>query len=171
VAPLADLNDWGNYATGDPPSNAEALLDAASGLVRTYCGWSISEEIVDGAVFDSDGSKLLLLPTLHLTVVTQVLVDGTEVTDFTWSQMGALAREGCWPAGFRRITVSFTHGWNPVQAEVKAMVVGLVSRVSTTPANLEQKTVGAVTYRYTEAGASMVLGSAEQRVLDRYRLP
>jgi hypothetical protein len=156
---------------GDPPDNLDTLVEVASGVVRNYCEWSISEETVTARVFDADGSRLLLLPTLHLTDVDEVLIDGTEVTDFSWSEMGALCRQGRWPVGFRRVTVTFTHGYAEVPAEIQAIVFGLAQRGATVTPGLRTRTVGAVTYQYADGASGSALDVAEKSVLDRYALP
>jgi hypothetical protein len=171
VASLADPSEWSEYARGDAPVNAQTLLDVASGVVRTYCGWSISEEDVVDGVYDADGSRLLLLPTLYLTAVHEVLIDGVAVTDFSWSQMGALSRDGRWPAGFRRVMATWGHGYTDTPAEIKAIVFGLAQRGTTVRPGLRTRTVGAVTYQYADGASGSALDEAEKSVLDRYRLP
>lgn len=171
MAPLADPAAWSDYVEGVVPANAATLLEVASGTIRTYCGWSISEETVTGGVYDSDGSRLLLLPTLHLTAVAEVLVDGVAVTDYSWSEMGALKRECRWPCGFRRVTVSYTHGYATAPAEVQAIAFGLAKRGATIRPGLKTRTVGAVTNQYTDGVSGTSLDAYETAVLDRYRVP
>lgn len=173
---LVDVAEWSDYARVPPPPNAATLLEAASGVVRTYCGWSISAETVEGQPRDGDGSSLLLLPTLRLTAVTAVVLAGRALVDgvdFDWSTAGIIQRlpyGRCWPHKKRAIVTSYRHGYVLVPAEIKAVVVALAARSATAPAGLVQQTVGAITYRWAEAASSFGPTDGEKAVLDRYRV-
>jgi hypothetical protein len=166
---LATGADWPDYVGVDPPENADALLQAASGLVRLSCGWNISRETVTEQLLDGSGATILFLPTLHLVDVTEVLIDGTAVTDYRKSAMGALYRAAGWPWGFENISASYVDGLDPVPAEVKALVVNMAARTVGPTPGLIQKTVGQVSYRWGDV-SGIRLDLADERVLSRYRI-
>lgn len=177
MAPLADADDWGDYSSTAPPANVATLLDAASGAIRTYCGWSISEEDVDEVV-DTDGSALLMLPTLLLTAVDEVVIDDEELVldeDYIWSAKGIVRRQPrgrCWPEAYQSTAIAWTHGYDPVPAEIKAIVVGLAARFASAPAGgVVEEQVGQIRVRYGEGSTVIAPDIYERAVLDRYRLP
>ncbi|MEV7268409.1 hypothetical protein AB0N38_33120 [Micromonospora aurantiaca] len=177
MASLVDVADWSKYTPVPPPGNAQALLDAASSLIRGHCGWSISREVDVDLVLDGNGGRVLLLPTLRLDAVT-VTVDEQPLVpdvDFEWSTSGILRRlSGCWPDRYRSIGARLTHGYAPVPADVQKLCVALAAR-QVTPAGanpgMKAETIG--NYSYT-AGASvpgsMLLEPPELVLLDPYQI-
>jgi hypothetical protein len=165
--------------TVDPEAGTLALR-LASGIVRDYVGWSLSEETTT-FVFDGSGHVLQSLPTLHLTAVAEVRLDGVPLVhaasnwpraaEYTWSQRGQLYRPLGWPARFRVGEADVTHGYPPGQLPdaVLAVVLGLAGGVVSNPGNtLRSKTVGSVTHTYRDAPAEMTPLQALQ--LSGYRL-
>lgn len=177
MAPLCEVAEWGDYTPNPPPANAATLLNAASGVVRSYSGWQISAEHIRGQRVDGDGSSVLMLPTLRLTAVTSVAVEERRLArgrDYTWSAAGVIRRlppGHRWPQAHQAIAASYRHGYDPVPAEIKAIAVSLAARTATVPAGLVQQTVGAITYRWAEGVTSIGLAPGEKAVLNRYRLP
>jgi hypothetical protein len=167
MAPLAGVTDWPNYTSAPVPGNAEHLLEAASGVIRSYVEWSISRETVVDARLDSPGGTLLLLPTLLLVSVQEVAVDDAAVTDYTWSPLGMLERASGWPAGFGRLTLSYTHGYEPTPAEIKSYTVSVAAAAAASVAGKVQESIG--DWSATYATVERVFGSMGKTVLDRYR--
>jgi hypothetical protein len=174
VAPLASVDEWPSYTSVPVPDNAASLLAASSGAIRDYCGWSISAETDVVGVFDGPGTELLVLPTLLLTAVTEVLVDGQALTSEQWrmSRSGLVRRVGgCWPCEFGSVQVTYSHGHNPAPDAVKALCVTVAARQPAHPSPLQSETVGEYSYRTAlTLPGSIVLERIEQRLLDRYAL-
>lgn len=147
---------------------AQQALHAASGQVRTYCGWPISYEEEVGATLDSNGSRIIALPCLRLTAVHEVLVHGEVVTDYEWSASGVLYRAAGWPRGLRAVWVNYSGGYEQPPPELLAVVCGLTGRLST-PAGVASWSVGAQTVTFSQDGGPG-LSSVERAVLDRYRI-
>lgn len=168
---LAAVEDWGKYTAAPQPGNAADLLAAASQAVVTYCGWPIVRQVVVGQVFDTDGSWLLRLPTLLLVSVESVLLDGVEVTNYSWSADGVLARSWpyAWPYGYRRVAVSYTHGYATVPADIAEIVVARAARAAALIPGLKSETVGGIQEVYADA-SNTGLGVFDKVALDRYRL-
>lgn len=118
-----ELGQWKQLDVDELDTDAAALAVAgASGMVRAWCGWPISQETVTDAVLDGPGSRSLWLPTLRLTAVSSVAVNGDELTvgtQYDWTGYGKLIHRGCWPRTPRSITITYTHGYDPVPDEVK----------------------------------------------------
>jgi hypothetical protein len=167
MAPLATVLDWPNFTTAPVPGNAEFLLEAASGVIRTYTEWSISREVVVDHRIDGPGGTLLLLPTLLLESVQAVEVDGEAVTDYTWSTLGMLERAAGWPRAFGAISASYTHGYATVPAEIKSYTVSVAAAAAASVAGKVQESIG--DWSATYATVERVFGSMGRTVLDRYR--
>lgn len=106
---------------------ATLALENASGVIRDRCGWSISRETVTDTL-DGDGGRSLWLPTLKLVDVASVAVGGQTLTvekDFDWTAYGKLIRAGHWPHRPRSITITYTHGYDPVPDGVRAVCLKL----------------------------------------------
>lgn len=182
LATLAELNQAAQRVV-DPTAGMLALA-SASGLVRDYVGWSISEETVTFVV-DGSTTTLLGLPTLRLTAVSEVRVKdgsvgGLVLTEsdtgwtggdtYTWSQRGHLYRACGWPCGFRTVEADVTHGYAVIPDAVRAVVLGLAGADVFSPAGsvLQSKTVGGVSHTYRESPGELT--SLQTFQLSGYRL-
>lgn len=158
MEPLATLAQLSRslQRTVDPDAGALALA-VASGIVRDYCGWSISEESVTFTV-DGSGTQLQSLPTLHLTAVAEVRLFGQALTasdvdaaGYEWSERGQLFRAIGWPNTFRCVQADVTHGYPVTPDGVLAVVLGLAGIGIPNPGgSLASKTVGGVTHTYRD---------------------
>lgn len=109
-------------AAVDPSATALAAVQA-------YCGWHIGPSQEDTLILDGSGASLLMLPSLHVTDVASISADydgGLTVLDptsYDWSAVGMIElRNGCFPHRFRSVTVTFTHGYSEMPANVQAVV-------------------------------------------------
>lgn len=126
MAPLAsttELRQWKQLDEAEFDTDSATLAVAgASGMIRSHCGWDISQTTVTDAILDGPGGRSLWLPTLKLTAVGSVVVNGdvlTVDTQYDWTSYGKLIHRGCWPCKPRSITVTYTHGWATVPDVVK----------------------------------------------------
>lgn len=175
MAGLATTDDLAAYL-GEPPANpaqASFALDAASELVRTYCGWSITREPDAAWTLDAIGGRLLALPTLHLIAVASVLVDGKPVDDAESSSAGLLYRHAGWPNGYGSVEVHADHGHDTTPRHIVAVVCSLASRLLATAGQgpVTGYRVGGVQITYgRDGGESIGVTLAERLVLDRHRV-
>lgn len=172
MPPLVAVEDWGKYSKTSAPDNAVTLLAAASGAIRSYCGWSITREVVEDAELDSYGSPLLALPTLLLVSIESLyewdtyLVDGT---DFRWSRRGLIRRKPkgkTWPDDYSSVRASYTHGYEECPEEVAALCVSLAKRSDAVPTGILQKAVGGISLQFKD----VPLDAPEQGLLEAYAL-
>ena len=120
---LTELSD-------DREKLAQLRLDAVIQDIRDYCGWHIAPSLTETLTLDGPGRRTLLLPSLYVTAVDEVTVDGTAVpaTEFEWSDRGMLRRRcGIWPDRWRGITVTLTHGYPAAPAGVLGVIADVVS--------------------------------------------
>lgn len=145
LASTAELTSWLGGGVLDP-ARATLALDVASGDIRDFCGWSISQET--GATFTLDGpgrysgtrlqlgppiySDVVFLKTRLLTAVTSVTENGaalTAGTGFDWKQDGTLIRVGtAWTDKPRSIVAVVTHGYAVVPDRVKGVCLQAAAR-------------------------------------------
>jgi hypothetical protein len=161
-------------ATTLAPSEADRLLQAEA-LVRSYCGWHIAPSRTDEvAVLPATFGQVALLPSLHVTAVTSITEDGVTVDDslYTWAPNGVLTRSWGWNAS---VTVTFTHGYEEVPAEVTAVVQAVAQRAVDNPSSLVRVQKGPFADTYSQTGFNqslpIALLDAEKEILDRYRIP
>jgi hypothetical protein len=183
VADLATL--LGRTFTPEQEPQVQALLDQASAVVRSYVRQDITQATTTDTFTMRHVDPLLhrcagavTLPQRPVVDVDSVLVDG--VVSHDWWQDGSdlLLRSWTWgaPPGAHRppqVTVTYTHGWDPVPADIQAIVIQATNRVLVNPSGIRSETVGgeSVTYLIPAAGEylGVLLSRTEQRVLDRYR--
>lgn len=188
MAPLATAEQFGKYCGGltlnaEQTLQVEFLLDAVSGDIRTYCGWSISAE--DNVVWtlNGDGSTVLAVPSLHLRAVDSVVSDGTTLNvaeDLEWSEAGYLVNHNRWPRKLRSVIVGADHGYTPVPAEIVTVACSMVSRLRPTAGQGGASSVRIGDYSETRPNSNAQTGTVgsdmlgatptEIAILDRYRI-
>lgn len=161
--------------TDDEQDQAEAMLSAASGSVRSYCGWHITAVTDETVTLDGPGGNILTLPCMAVTAVTLVKIvigDSVEtITDYIPSvSSGLLRRRRGWPTEFSSIEVTYSGGYDPAPAEVAAVVCSMVDRAASVPVGVTQEATGTVSRTYAADASAYSLTVAEKDVLGGYRL-
>lgn len=184
MEPLVSAEEFAGHLQRDLDRfSAEQALAGASGFARDYCRWGILEEETTWTL-DGTGTSLLSLPTLYLTDVAEVRIDGTVIAapaagaapasdQYTWSEKGLLARAAGWPKRYRCIEVDVVHGYPLAQVPeaIKAVVMVIAARSMVNPEGLRSKTVGAVSKSYIFETMRGDLTELQIAQLGRYRLP
>lgn len=170
IEPIVTTGQLDAYLTGDPQS----ALDAATAAVRAYCGWHVAPPATETVAVDADGYTVLL-PSLRITAVSSVTVDGAPLgaDAFEWSAAGIL-RLTASARGFRKVEVAMTHGFDTAP-DVAAVIFAVAARAIASPSGVVRAQVGQVSETYTQTGANQAGGvallDAEMATLDRYKLP
>ena len=168
-----------------PPgvSVTQDTVDAIASSIQNECGWHIAPIKAETVTLDSDGGTVLQLPTLHMTGLTSVTLTETGEAlpvslETGWSEAGMLSLGprsfipgGHWassrrshkqfPAGFRAITVSFTHGYETCPAELIRFIAMTVNQRRIVSETLVGR---AVTFQVTDDYFS------NAAILNKYRL-
>lgn len=170
LATVAELESHLQRDVADPVS-AELALAGASGSVRAYCGWNLSQESTTFHLRGND-SQILTLPTLRLTSVSAVRVDTVATVAFNWDRAGQLDRH--WQPWSRRevVEVDATHGYAPLPDVLRLVTLDLATRALSNPEALISATVGPVsrTYATGAANSGVLLSPLHMRLLDHYKL-
>lgn len=101
------------------PDLFEGVSKDVQDVIRAYCGWHVSPSITETITLDGPGSDTLFLPSLHVTDVASVTVDGVAQNEPEWSEAG-LIRGAFHGRRFRSIVVTLTHGYAEPPHALKA---------------------------------------------------
>lgn len=164
----------------------DAQARAALGVVEAYCGWPLQQGSFSVAL-DSDGSHIIALPSLYVTSVSSLSLRGldrfgqpfpalVEDVDWEWSTNGVLTclRGDGWPAGSRRVLVTYVGGYDELPAGVISVVASVAERLALDGAIQQRlENVGGIQTNTTYAQSVTAgggLSSVECAVLDRWRI-
>ncbi|NDK31185.1 hypothetical protein [Nesterenkonia haasae] len=124
--PLVTAADLEPY---DIDTSNEALINsliaAVSSGIREAAGVPISK-VQSTVELYGRNSQFLEIPGGPLLSVDEVLSEGEPVTDYKIRD-GRLWRKASWGTIEDDITVTFTHGWDPVPADVVKLGINLVA--------------------------------------------
>ena len=172
---------------------AERAILEASVAIQNYCRQQIGEVEDDEITLDAAGGTRLFLPELPVTAVS-VVEDGetlVEGDDYQLGQHGILHRvDQDWASGIQIVTITYTHGYDPVPDDVAAICTRAAARAyqaglraaetegvpGVTAMGLGDYSVsfGAETGRANGgvlgASAAPVLLRSEKELLNRYRV-
>lgn len=172
--PILESEDLALVLTDDE------LIDAATGEIRAACGWHVAPSVTHTLTVESSGSRLLILPTLRLTAVTAVRVDGQDLVSsgYTWRESGLITRRGgSWPSAPAVIEADVTHGWQPDEVpHIKGLIAAMVTRVKATKNGLIVRAqAGQVSRTYSQVASNQAAGLSlteheRTNVLAPYRL-
>jgi hypothetical protein len=172
-----ELASWLQVATVDT-ATANLQLNIASDAIRTWCGWSITQETdaeMEVEVGDYDRHRIWL-PTRRLTAVSEVVDDETALTDdqYRFTRNGALIRTDnkCWT--HRKVTATVTHGYDTVPDAVKGVCLAIAGRGYQNPVGATSATDSAGPFTRTQSfGASSnrsMFEPDEIKALTKFRL-
>lgn len=166
VADFVTASDLTDYRAGDP----DTLLRQAQAAIRRYCGWHIAPEVTETITLDGSGSRSLWLPSLYVTDIASVTVEGIvkDVDDYDWSTNGYVSsRFGTWSIRPRQIVVEFTHGYDDIPDDLIGVAVAMAGRAAASPAGPKRQTVGPFSVEWDSPGPLQ----HERDILDQYKLP
>ena len=172
-----ELASWLQVAEVDT-ATANLQLNIASAAIRTWCGWSITQETdveMQVEVGDWDRGRIWL-PTRWLTAVSEVVDDEDTLTDdqFRFTRNGALIRTDhkCWT--HRKVTATVTHGYTEVPDTVKGVCLAIAGRGYQNPVGATSTTDSAGPFTRTQSfGANSnrsMFQPDEINSLSKYRL-
>ena len=186
--PLLSADDFALFQTSDP----DWFLNTAGEIVRGFCQWHIAPNITvtDTVPIQPDGS--IMLPTLYLTGVATVTIDGIDVdpSTYTFQQCGTISRLSVqqpyfeyplWPLNSDRpfreypsavqyhADVTYSHGYSALPPQVAAVGYALCERAMEMPAGLATQ-ISAGPQSITFGKLGLVLNEEERRLLGPYSL-
>lgn len=192
LPPLASVEDvetlYGPVPDGDV-ARVGRLLEMASAAVRRFTRQTLSLVVDDVVNIPSSGTTVLVLAERPVVSVDRVEVqhgpgwwwfDGSpdelparagwaapDLGRFTWDAFGQLRRlDGLtWGARFDPVEVTYTHGYDPVPADLVGLVAGKVASfmagAAANPEGLRSLQVGAMSETYSNPiGSAAAIGPA-----------
>lgn len=173
-----DVDDLARYLSPRAPQDlsvdllAALALEAAIGTIRLRTDQTIDLVELDTATFSGTGDRALILPQLPVVAVDEVRVDGEIVIDWILLESGILRLTAAadwngWPCGDGNIEVDYSHGHDPIPAELRLLAVTLAARAYQ-QGLARQESTGGASVTYSVAG-SLDLTSGERTLLGRYR--
>ena len=185
---LGDLLDPDDEAlVGFQQRTTEYYLGVAGSFIRKYLGWHLSPSVEETVTVPAGEKGLIMLPSRYVTAVSDVTMREVplDADQYTWTAGGWIQTGryfyDVWPglpltpgqpiSVGQTATVTFTHGYDDVPAEVKQVAYELVYTNQESPA-------GNVSHMSTPAGyrveltqdAGFNLNPGQARVLAPYRL-
>lgn len=163
------------------PTDVQALrsLQDASGLVRAYCGQTISLVVDDVVELRGNWTRRLYLPERPVVDVTAVSLrfGGNTISDIqegTWIRRGHLLElpGSYWGGDLGAVSVTYSHGYADIPEELFGIVNSVTARALRDPAgDLISETI--VDYAYTRGtdaqGRPIGVTANELVVLDRFK--
>lgn len=164
-----------------PAERAQFFLDLASDAIRAACGQRLDLVTDDVVTFPGRWGREFVLPERPVVDVTTVAIDGVELADAAWEFDGrdtlrlidaaaAFDREaaGGHFGGTCPVTITYSHGHDPIPNAVKSVCLAVAARALATPDGVVQESVGSYSVSYSRV-AGVALTPAELDVLGHYR--
>lgn len=172
VAELLDSIGLEKYRAAD-----EAFfLKAAGEAIRDFCGWHVApSEVVVGARISMGEKGIIILPSLHVTAVSGVTVDGRLLDypgEYDWEPAGLITRRtASWPREPVAL-VDYTHGYPELPATVAAIGYELAQRaIDTVSVNTKQFGAGPNTVSLAALGIELTENQQTRLLNGGYALP
>lgn len=186
VPQLLSSGDLTSFQASDP----NWFLIAAGETIRNQCQWHIAPSITvtDECPIQPDGT--IMLPSLYVTSVASVTVDGVELDPSSYEPhtAGYIQRNRCsyfqwplWPlesdSPFREYpsplaryaTVTYTHGYDTLPAQVAAVGMELANRAMELPSGVATQ-ISSGPYTIGLGALGIVLTDDQRRRLGPFTL-
>lgn len=178
LPPLISVEDFTKATGGELSSTADQItwtLNAASGAIRTFCGWHVGPGLTCTWQGDADG-RLVQLPVMNVTSIHSIVVNGVELasTDYAWRDSGLirLAKPVLDDWG-RGVVVEFEAGCE--SGALDAIVTQIAVNNLVAPAGIMREQVGDLNVTYNMTGNGVTGGirliSSDKSQLKAFKLP
>lgn len=187
IPALLSSDDLDSFNTSDP----DWFLNAAGEIIRGFCQWHIAPSLTVTETLPIQPEGSIMLRSLYVTGVASVVIDGLEVDPSTyyWHQAGYIRRSNAqqffewplWPlesdtpfreypsAVARHATVTYTHGYPTLPAQVAAVGLQLCQQAIELP-SAAATSITAGPQSITFGGTiGLVLSTVQRRLLGPYR--
>ena len=191
VADVADFLQL-DISDADKAASCQRAITEATAAIRNYCRQYIEVVEDDEVTFDVRPARWnLLLPELPVLEVSAVVEDDETLTvddDYQLGEHGQLWRvDRRWAAGVQIVTVTYSHGYDPLPDDVVAVCTRAASRAyqaglraadSDGIPGVASKSLGDFAVSFAGEGSEGVMGASaarmlllsEKDILNRYRV-
>jgi hypothetical protein len=174
VAQFATTADFGEYLgetlTGTRLAQAVIALEIASGRIQGWTRQRLERVVGDVVVLNGTSDWELELPERPVISVTSVAIDGTTIAPASYRLAGdkLIRRLGGWVGPIDSlVTVTYTHGFDPIPADIWAATLAAATQLLANPLGVTQEGIGSYTVSYGDKGVGTVNDPLES--LSRYR--
>lgn len=162
--------------TDDELPRVDVQVQLAAAYVRRRTGQTLTLVDDDELTIDGTGDRLVFLPERPVIDVTAVEVDGETWelgVDYEWSERRGklVALGGCWPRGWRNITITYSHGYATIPLDIQGLIYGLARRALDNPAGQSVRSESLGQYSVTYENLVGGLTAAESELIAELRLP
>lgn len=175
LPPLMSVEEF-TIATGGAlmadPARLEWALQAASAVVRDFCGWHVAPLVECSADLTQTG-RLVKLPTMAVEVINSVTVNGEEAA-YEWVESGLLRLSShmC-GRSWRGVHVEWAAGVDMAGA-LATVVSQLASNALAAAPGVREEHAGQVGISYNQTGNGVSGGvrllESDKAILDAYRI-
>lgn len=155
-------------------SDVETLLDLATGLIQGETGQTISRVTDDELTIRSVYGNRIVLPERPVVAVNGVQLGSSAVTDWyldgsdivrgrIYAANGPDNVSGWWGPTYL-VTITYTHGFDPIPDSIKAICLEMVVRAWVNPGVVLAETHGSEQVTYQRSNG-LLLTEDERRVL------
>ena len=167
MAAFATAGDLATYLQRDfsaeDTATAELLLDIATANIRTAAGNQIISFVPDDTYTVRTTAPFIVLPQRPVVSVSAVTLDANAVTTYTWDGDEFIAATG---RGL--VTVTYSHGHDPIPDDIKGLCLDIAARGFLTPHGVNQTSLGSFSESY-DRQVAMTLRAEERAKLRSYR--
>lgn len=146
-------------------------LNATSAAIRDFCGWHVAPSLE--CVFTGTGEgRMLVLPAMGVTEVSELLVSGQPETAYEWKASGLVRVWGCFPDLWRSVTCRYTAGFDG--ASVAQVVSQIASNALVGAVGVSSESAGGVSISYNRTADGVSGGVSllprDKELLQSYKL-
>ncbi|MEV6413849.1 hypothetical protein [Kribbella sp. NPDC051718] len=147
----------------------QQAVDGAVWALRRRAGWHIAPSKNETVTVDGSDTRLVVLPTLQLTAVSEVRdVSGSApVVLHNWSaaRAGMLRRAAGWPRGFQVVAADITHGYDETPPDLFP-VIAAICKLMADDSDVAQESLGAWSTTLRDS-----LTAEQKETADSYAIP
>lgn len=134
----------------------QAVLNSVSSAVRDWCGWHVAPSLTCTLVGDGEG-RLLVLPSMGVTSVTSLEVNGSAETNFEWSAAGMVRlKHSVFPDSWRSVECVYTAGFD--SGAIGQAVAQIAANSLAAAPGVANERAGNVSITYNQTGSGITGG-------------
>lgn len=149
-------------------ARANLLLDIATATIRARTAQTLSRVTGHQVVLAGTAETSAVLPERPVVSVAEVSWDGDVLDEGTWEYdgYGSISRYGGWRG--QPITVTYTHGFDPIPDDLKGLCLVMVQRALDNPTGIASESIGSYSVSYGRQ-SGVYIAEDELAIVDRYR--
>lgn len=161
------------------PARAQQVLDQATADIQSETNQYLFQKTNDVATCNPTSSGVVLLPQIAVTAVSLVeYLDRNNVwqtLDPSFYRHGRgrvylTKRPDYWPWQNDTIRITYTHGYDPIPADLASLCVKLASRQIANPYDIQRQVTGGIQLQFSSARGTGGFTESELSVIARYSL-